>query len=271
MVAEGHEVRRRIGLTSQDATVHPLLTGRENLVMLGRLHQLPRARARERAAELLAEFDLDDAADRPSGGYSGGMRRRLDLAATLVSRPRVLFLDEPTTGLDPRARLELWGVLDTLVHSGTTVLLTTQYLDEAERLADEIVVVDHGRIVAGADARSLKRRVGGDTVAAVARDVADLGRIAAVLEELTGHRPTLERALRLVSAPTAAGLDSLVSLAARLDSEGIAPVDDLSLCQPTLDETFLALTGTGLAPPAPDRTGPDRTTTRVTAAEEMPR
>src|SRR5687767_3855329 len=141
-----HEVRRRIALAAQDATVDPLLTGRENLVMLGELHQLSRKQATLRAGELLAEFGLVDAADRPSSGYSGGMRRRLDLAATLVSHPEVLFLDEPTTGLDPRARNELWGVLDGLVDQGATLLLTTQYLEEAERLADDIVVIDHGRV-----------------------------------------------------------------------------------------------------------------------------
>lgn len=135
-----HEVRRRIGLAAQDATVDPILTGRENLVMLGRLHQLSHREATARAAQLLTDFSLDDAGDRAVSGYSGGMRRRLDLGATLVSHPSVLFLDEPTTGLDPRARMELWGVLDTLVERGTTVLLTTQYLDEAERLADDIIV-----------------------------------------------------------------------------------------------------------------------------------
>src|SRR5690606_6710354 len=151
------EVRRRIGLASQDATVDPLLTGRENLVMLGRLHQLSRREAVARAAELLDQFALSDAADRVTSGYSGGMRRRLDLAATLVARPEVLFLDEPTTGLDPPARNDLWGVLDGLVNSGTTLVLTTQYLEEAARLADDIIVVDHGRIIARGDARKLKR------------------------------------------------------------------------------------------------------------------
>src|SRR4051812_11176053 len=140
------EVRRRIGLAAQDATVDPLLTGRENLVMMGELHQLSRREAAARAAQLLGEFSLTEVEDRVVSGYSGGMRRRLDLAATLVAHPKVLFLDEPTTGLDPRARNELWTVLDTLVDTGTTILLTTQYLDEAERLADDIIVVDHGRI-----------------------------------------------------------------------------------------------------------------------------
>src|SRR5207248_1361222 len=161
---QGNEVRRRIGLAAQDATVDPLLTGRENLVMLGELHQLRRADAAARAAELLGEFSLTDAADRVTSGYSGGMRRRLDLAATLVAHPQVLFLDEPTTGLDPRGRSDLWTVIDTLVGRGTTVMLTTQYLEEAERLADDIILVDHGRIIARGDARTLKREVGGDQV-----------------------------------------------------------------------------------------------------------
>ena len=166
------EVRRRIGLAAQDATVDPLLTGRENLVMIGELHQLARREAKARADELLEQFDLADAGDKVVGGYSGGMRRRLDLAATLVADPEVLFLDEPTTGLDPRARNELWDVLDTLVGGGTTILLTTQYLEEADRLADDILVIDHGKVIAHGDARSLKRQVGGDNIGVTVSDVA---------------------------------------------------------------------------------------------------
>src|SRR5690349_4895142 len=157
VVADPNEVRRRIGLAAQDATVDELLTGRENLMMIGELHHLARRAARTRADELLSRFDLSDAGDRLTREYSGGMRRRLDLAATLVNEPEILFLDEPTTGLDPRARNDLWGVLDHLVAGGVTVLLTTQYLDEAERLADDIAVVDHGRVIARGDARALKR------------------------------------------------------------------------------------------------------------------
>ncbi len=182
-------MRRRIGLASQDATVDPLLTGRENLVMVGELHQLRRAEARRRAAELLEEFSLADAADRQADGYSGGMRRRLDLAVTLVARPEVLFLDEPTTGLDPRARVELWEVLDTLVGSGTSLLLTTQYLEEADRLADDIVVVDHGTVIARGDARSLKRQVGGDHVGVTVTEVDRLDEAAAVLARVCGATP----------------------------------------------------------------------------------
>src|SRR5215212_530425 len=174
VVREPVEVRRRIGLAAQDATVDQLLTGRENLVMIGELHQLGRKPAKARADELLERFDLVDASDRLTREYSGGMRRRLDLAATLVAEPEILFLDEPTTGLDPRARNELWGVLENLVAGGVTVLLTTQYLEEAERLADDIAVVDHGRVIARGDARALKRQVGGDQLHVIAVSDDDL-------------------------------------------------------------------------------------------------
>ena len=240
--AHGNEVRRRIGLAAQDATVDPLLTGRENLVMLGELHQRRRAEAATRAARLLDDFSLTDAADRVVSGYSGGMRRRLDLAATLVAHPQVLFLDEPTTGLDPRARSELWAVIDTLVDRGTTVMLTTQYLEEAERLADDIVVIDHGQIIARGDARSLKRQVGGDQVQAVVVDPAHLDAARRVVAEVTGTEPTVDVATRSVTAPTTLGVKAVVEVAAGLWDAGIA-VDDLSIRQPTLDDVFLTLTG----------------------------
>ena len=236
------EVRRRIGLAAQDATVDPLLTGRENLVMVGELHQFRRAEARARAAELLREFSLEDAADRVTSGYSGGMRRRLDLAVTLVARPQVLFLDEPTTGLDPRARTELWTVLDTLVGRGTTIVLTTQYLEEAERLADDIVLVDHGQVIARGDARKLKRQVGGDQVQAVVVEPARLADATAILARITGTEPTADEATRSVTAPTSLGVEALVAVAGAFKEAQIA-VDDLSLRQPTLDEVFLTLTG----------------------------
>ena len=236
------EVRRRIGLAAQDATVDPLLTGRENLVMIGELHQIKRADAKRRAEELLEQFDLADAADRVTSGYSGGMRRRLDLAATLVARPQVLFLDEPTTGLDPRARNELWALLDTLVGSGTTVLLTTQYLEEADRLADDIVVIDHGKIIARGDARSLKRQVGGDNVGVTVTDAATLDQVAGLLTTCTGAEPVIDRPMRTVTAPTSDGVAGLAAVANALTDARIA-VEDLSLRQPTLDEVFLTLTG----------------------------
>ena len=236
------EVRRRIGLAAQDATVDPLLTGRENLVMIGELHQLDRRQAKRRADELLEQFSLTDATEQVASSYSGGMRRRLDLGATLVARPQVLFLDEPTTGLDPRARNELWAVLDTLVGRGTTLLLTTQYLEEAERLADDIVVIDHGRIIARGDARNLKRQVGGDNIGITLTDPADLETAAALLARCTGAEPVIDRPLRTVTAPTSEGVAVLASVAGALGDAGLA-VEDLSLRQPTLDEVFLTLTG----------------------------
>ena len=237
------EVRRRIGLASQDATVDPILTGRENLILLGELHQLGRRDAGRRADELLEEFGLSDAAKRQVSGYSGGMRRRLDLAGTLVASPEVLFLDEPTTGLDPRARIELWSTLDGLVDRGTTVLLTTQYLDEAERLAHDIVVVDHGRVIASGDARQLKRQVGGDTIQIVVLDIARLDEAATLLGAVTGTRATVDRPTRATIAPAADAVPALVEVARVLGDHGIA-LDDLSIRQPTLDEVFLTLTGT---------------------------
>ncbi len=236
------EVRRRIGLAAQDATIDPLLTGRENLVMIGELHQLSRREAKIRATELLRQFSLDDAADRVTSGYSGGMRRRLDLAATLVARPQVLFLDEPTTGLDPRARNELWMVLDSLVGSGTTILLTTQYLDEADRLADDILVVDHGLVIARGDARSLKRQVGGDNVGVTVVDPGRLDDAAAILSRVTGAEAVVDRPGKTATAPTSGGVAGLAAVANALAEAG-HEVEDLSLRQPSLDEVFLTLTG----------------------------
>ncbi len=237
-----NEVRRRIGLAAQDATVDPLLTGRENLVMLGELHQASRREAKSRAQELLADFSLEDAADRRTSGYSGGMRRRLDLAATLVARPEVLFLDEPTTGLDPRGRAELWTVLDTLVEAGTTVVLTTQYLEEAERLAEDIILIDHGRIIARGDSRKLKREVGSDQVQVVVVEPGQLADATRILASITGCTPTVDQAVRSATAPADRNLETLIAVA-RAMSEAHIPVDDLSLRQPTLDEVFLTLTG----------------------------
>jgi ABC-2 type transport system ATP-binding protein len=239
---QGNEVRRRIGLAAQDATVDPLLTGRENLVMLGELHQYSRAHAAERAEELLHAFSLADAAEKRTAAYSGGMRRRLDLAATLVGRPEVLFLDEPTTGLDPRGRSELWNVIDTLVGTGTTVVLTTQYLEEAERLADDIIVIDHGRIIARGDARKLKREVGGDQIQVVVVEPAHVPEAARIIESITGAAPTVDAGARSVTSPTTLGVETLVLAAKELTAAQIA-VDDMSLRQPTLDEVFLTLTG----------------------------
>jgi ABC-2 type transport system ATP-binding protein len=244
--AEPLEVRRRIGLAAQDATVDGLLTGRENLVMIGELHQIPRRAARARAGELLERFDLVDAADRLVRDYSGGMRRRLDLAATLVAEPEILFLDEPTTGLDPRARMDLWRVLDDLVAGGVTVLLTTQYLEEAERLADDIVVVDHGRVIARGDARSLKRQVGGDQLHVVVADDDDLEAVARMVARVAGAEPSIDPPTRSVTAPTDRGPAAIAEVAAQLADAGIA-IEDLGLSQPTLDDVFLTLTGSSAA------------------------
>ncbi|MGI8756475.1 MAG: ATP-binding cassette domain-containing protein [Acidimicrobiales bacterium] len=236
------EVRRRMGLAAQDATVDHLLTGWENLVMIGELHQMARREAKSRAGELLDQFGLADAGGRVVSGYSGGMRRRLDLAATLVARPEVLFLDEPTTGLDPRARSELWSVLETLVGIGVTILLTTQYLEEADRFADDIYVVDHGKVIARGDARSLKRQVGGDNIGVTLVDPAHLDDVAAALGRVTGAEVVVDRSSRTATAPTNDGVSGLAAVANALAESG-HQVEDLSLRQPTLDEVFLVLTG----------------------------
>ncbi len=247
---EGAEVRRRIGLAAQDATIDPLLTGRENLVMLGELHQLSRGEAARRAVELLDDFDLTDAGDRVTSGYSGGMRRRLDLAATLVARPQLLFLDEPTTGLDPRARRELWLVIDGLVDLGATVVLTTQYLDEAERLADDIIVIDRGRIIARGDARTLKRDIGGDHVHVVVVDPSQLEDASRIIAATVGAEPTVDAAARSVTVPTGEGIQALFAVAQALAVDRVV-VEEASMRQPTLDEVFLTLTG---ATPEPSPT-----------------
>ncbi|MCW3015870.1 MAG: ATP-binding cassette protein [Solirubrobacterales bacterium] len=242
VVADPTEVRRRIGYAAQDATVDELLTGRENLIMIGELHHLGRVRAKERAAVLLTQFSLDDAAERVVGKYSGGMRRRLDLAATLVATPEVLFLDEPTTGLDPRARNELWEVLDTLVDSGVTILLTTQYLEEAERLADHILVVDHGRIIASGSARELKRRIGGEQIRAVLRDRSRADDALRLISEATGGEAAFDADADAVVVATAGGAAAVAAVAGALAEAGIE-VDELALRAATLDEVFLELTG----------------------------
>ncbi|HEU4977090.1 MAG TPA: ATP-binding cassette domain-containing protein [Baekduia sp.] len=242
VVADPTAVRRSIGLAAQDATVDGLLTGRENLTMIGELHHLGRRAARRRAEELLERFTLADAGDTLTRDYSGGMRRRLDLAATLVAEPEVLFLDEPTTGLDPRARNDLWDVLDDLVAGGATILLTTQYLEEADRLADDIVVVDHGRVIARGDARSLKRQVGGDQLHVVCTHDADLAAVAEIVERVAEAAPAVDTAARSVTAPVARGAAAVGALAEALAEREVA-VDDLGLRQPTLDDVFLTLTG----------------------------
>jgi ABC-2 type transport system ATP-binding protein len=233
-------VRRSIGLAAQDATVDGLLTGHENLTMIGELFHLGRKRARGRADELLEQFSLADARDRLAKEYSGGMRRRLDLAATLVATPELLFLDEPTTGLDPRARNDLWDVLEGLVDEGVTILLTTQYLEEADRLADDIVVVDHGRVIARGDARSLKRQAGGDQLHVVCARREDVATVTEIVARFASGRPTVDD--RAVTAPAEGGVHAIAGLAEALADEDLV-IEDLGLRQPTLDDAFLTLTG----------------------------
>ena len=241
VVRQPEEVRRLIGLTGQYAAVDELLSGQENLYMIGRLLGLPRPDARNRARELLAAFDLAEAASNLVKTYSGGMRRRLDLAASLVGGPRFLYLDEPTTGLDPRSRLELWGMIRGLVANGTTVLLTTQYLEEADRLADEIVVIDHGRVIAAGTPLQLKTRVGGQVLQARAADPDDVAATERILSSFAVGEDGTHTDGQLVTV-TIADRSALGQVVRRLDAEGIV-VDDLSLRRPSLDEVFLAITG----------------------------
>src|SRR5436305_5384865 len=241
VVRQAAQLRQEIGLAGQYAAVDELLTGRENLVMVGRLYGKGRADATARAGELLTQFELDDAADRPVKTYSGGMRRRLDLAAALVEAPPVLFLDEPTTGLDPRSRLSLWGTIETLVSGGTTVLLTTQYLDEADRLADEIAVIDHGRVIAEGTADELKDRVGGERLEVRVAERDEAPRAADALRPLCGKEPpAIDGTLVKLKVRHRAGL--IVDAVRRLDDAHVT-VEDIGLRRPTLDDVFLALTG----------------------------
>jgi len=242
VVHEAQQVRHLIGLSGQYAAVDENLTGRENLWMFGRLYRLPSAAARTRAGELLEQFALTDAGDRIVKTYSGGMRRRLDLAAALIARPRLLFLDEPTTGLDPRSRLGMWEVIRSLVAAGTTLLLTTQYLEEADALADRIAVVDSGRIIAGGTADELKAAVGGERIELVVHDPARLDAAIDVLATRSVGAPTVDRHGRRITAPTEGGAQQLVEVIRALDADGIA-LDDIGLRRPTLDDVFLALTG----------------------------
>jgi oleandomycin transport system ATP-binding protein len=240
VVSQPADVRRLIGLTGQYAAVDELLSGKENLYMIGRLLGFSAGDARARATDLLESFELTDAAGKFVKTYSGGMRRRLDLAASLVGRPRFLFLDEPTTGLDPRSRLELWGMIRALVAEGTTVLLTTQYLDEADRLADELVVIDHGKVIAAGTPKELKTRIGGHVLQAQPVDPADLEKTERILAEFCyGEDPFRDDLLITVPIADRAAIGQVVR---RLDEEGVV-VEDLSLRRPSLDEVFLKLTG----------------------------
>ncbi|NUW30940.1 ATP-binding cassette domain-containing protein [Nonomuraea sp. SMC257] len=240
VVRDAARLRFRIGLAGQHAALDELLTGRRNLEMFGRLYHLSRARARRRAGELLERFELTDAARQPVREYSGGMRRRLDLAASLIVSPPVLFMDEPTAGLDPRSRMRLWELLRDLVEEGTTLLLTTQYLDEADHLADRIVVLREGAVAAAGSPEELKRTIGGDRVQVVFREPGDVDAGLRLLRSIVTPEIDSTEGLR-VTVPAADGAQSLIRIAGALDAAGI-PVEDLALRRPTLDEVFLRLT-----------------------------
>jgi ABC-2 type transport system ATP-binding protein len=242
VLADPEAVRRKIGLSGQYAAVDENLTGFENLYMVGRFYGFPRAQARVRSRELLADFRLADAADRPAKTYSGGMRRRLDLAGALVARPAVVVLDEPTTGLDPRGRLETWEVIGELVSGGATVLLTTQYLEEADRLADTIAVIDKGRLIAEGTADELKAQIGGERLELVVSDATELRQARTALAEVGSDEPVVDEQSRRASVLVDTGPKALIEALRRLDLDGVT-VLDVGLHRPTLDDVFLSLTG----------------------------
>jgi ABC-2 type transport system ATP-binding protein len=247
---EGHDVvrhaaavRRSIGLSGQAPAIQLELTGRENLEIVGRLYHLPRPQTRSRATELLEQFDLLDAADRAAKNYSGGMQRRLDLAASLVGRPRVLFLDEPTTGLDPRSRLGMWDIIRSLAAGGTTLLLTTQYLDEADELADEIVVIDQGLVIAAGTAEELKSRVGGDVLEFTVPDRSRIGDAVTAVAKIGEAEPHMDAETGVVSVGVGGrGSEALIEAVRGLDGAGVE-TRGLALRRPSLDDVFMALTG----------------------------
>jgi len=246
-------VRRSIGLSGQSAAIQEELTGRENLEIVGRLYHLSWPRARSRAAELLAQFDLSDAADRPAKTFSGGMQRRLDLAASLVGQPKVLFLDEPTTGLDPRARLGMWEIIRSLVAGGTTLLLTTQYLDEADELANEIVVIDHGQVIAAGTAEELKGRIGGDVLEFTVPDRDRVADAADAIARIGEGEPHVDKETGVINVGVGGrGSDALIDAVRGLDDAGVQ-TQGLALRRPSLDDVFMALTGHVAEEEAPPR------------------
>jgi ABC-2 type transport system ATP-binding protein len=248
VVTSPQAVRRVIGLAGQYAAVDEALTGRENLQMVGRLYGLSNHDAKAAGVEALERLNLTDAADRPVRTYSGGMRRRLDLGASLVGRPKVLILDEPTTGLDPRTRIDMWGFMRDLVREGTTVLLTTQYLDEADELADNIVVIDHGRVIAEGTSEQLKTRLGGDVLDVKVHSASDLDSTASLFADIGGGKPLVDKTEGRVRVAIgqAVGVEVLLAAVRKIDEAGIR-VDDIGLHRPSLDDVFLSLTGRSTA------------------------
>ena len=247
VVRDASALRSQIGLAGQYAAVDENLTGHENLEMVGRLYHMGRRAAKERASELLERFSLTDAADRLAKTYSGGMRRRLDLAAALVVRPPVIFLDEPTTGLDPRSRLQLWETIEARVAAGTTVLLTTQYLDEADRLADSIAVIDSGRVIAEGTSDQLKDRVGGERLEVTLDDGASTEAAIEALVPIAEDRPKCEGGV--LALPLSRGRGGIAEAVRRLDDAGVG-IDDIAVHRPTLDDVFITLTGHAAEPDA---------------------
>jgi ABC-2 type transport system ATP-binding protein len=259
--SEPRRVRQVIGLAGQSASVEPAMTGGENLEFIGRLFGLDRRSARSAAAAVLERLDLTDAANRLVRTYSGGMRRRLDLGASLVGRPQLLLLDEPTTGLDPRSRMELWAAIRGLVADGTDVLLTTQYLEEADQLARQIVIIDHGRVIAAGTPEQLKERTGGDVIVVRPRAAEDLPAVEEALRSVATEPPRLDRDSSTASVAADRGAEQLTAVASLLDERNIV-LDDIGLRRPSLDEVFLTLTGHRAATPTADQDGP-----RVDAAD----
>ena len=241
VIKNPEKVREVIGLSGQYAAVDEILTGYDNLVMFGELYHLGKKNAIIRANELLERFSLTDAGKRPIKTYSGGMRRRLDLAASLIVKPKVLFLDEPTTGLDPRGRQEMWGVIQELVKGGVTLLLTTQYLEEADQLADEIAVIDTGKVIARGTSDTLKKQVGGELLEVVV-EAAHVAKTLEIVEAISGIKPSFDEGLRQISAPVSTGSQALFEVLKAFDSAGIHALD-VGLKRPSLDDVFLSLTG----------------------------
>ncbi|HEX3328120.1 MAG TPA: ATP-binding cassette domain-containing protein [Actinomycetota bacterium] len=261
------KVRERIGLSGQNAAVDEYLTGYENLEMVGRLYHLGRSKSRLRARELLDQFDLSEAADRPAKTYSGGMRRRLDLAAALVAKPDVMFLDEPTTGLDPRSRIQMWETIQGLVAAGSTALLTTQYMEEADRLAEDILVVDHGRMIAHGTSDQLKLQIGGERVEAVLADASDLPPARTILAGLSIDEVRVDEQTRKLTAAVTDGANVLKQVLQRFADANVAIVD-IGLRRPTLDDVFLKLTG-HVAEEAPESDEPKTETENVREKEAV--